>query len=97
MRWEQQIYSYTWFRKVGSVECVDVKNEVSMRLLVLLIRPPLIQPYRRYLNRVLYASHRPRQLIALIIWNCLGYSLNHRKMLSLNEFGVLSSPLIMTL
>ena len=71
MHREAQIYNSIWLRKVGSVECV--KNEVSMRqpaLFVQLIRPPLIQPYRRYLNRVLYANHQPHKLIALIIWNC---------------------------
>ena len=70
MHREAQIYNSIWLRKVGSVECV--KNEVSMRqpaLFVLLIRlPSSIQPYRQYLNWVLYASHQPHKLITLIIW-----------------------------
>ena len=53
-----------------------VTNEVSMRtsrLFGLLIRPASIQPYRWYLNWVLYATttYPAHNLVPLMIWNCV--------------------------
>ena len=76
-----------WKKSMSIWLSADVKNKVSMRqprLFVLLIRPPAsIQPYRRYLNWVLYAFTSGSWHIVLIIWNCFA------------EFP--SSQLIMTL
>ena len=91
-----------WKKSMSIWLSADVKNKVSMRqprLFVLLIRPPAsIQPYRRYLNWVLYAFTSGSWHIVLIIWNCFAeFQVETFNQVSSNKLKFPGSQLIMTL